>query len=217
MGYSVLLIEKEALAAQSLYYSLLGCHQTVTLVHTLGDANVKIATQWPDLIILNFLARFLDLVEFEEAITKTDLDIPHLVLIEPPCPANISPEVCLHPPYTKEQLLQQMAEMIHYDRFLRVGDFILDTGRKKLLRTGRCYKLTPKLFALLNLLMKNQGQIVARKVIMKEIWQTDYMGDTRTLDVHIRWIREKIEDDPSRPKHLLTVRGMGYRFVAEPA
>jgi DNA-binding response OmpR family regulator len=51
---------------------------------------------------------------------------------------------------------------------------------------------------------------------MQEVWETDYLGDTRTLDVHIRWLREKIEENPSRPRHLITVRGVGYHFIAEP-
>ena len=60
--------------------------------------------------------------------------------------------------------------------------------------------------------MEHAGEIVSRKTLMHEIWDTDYLGDTRTLDVHMRWLREKIEDDPNHPKLLVTVRGEGYRL-----
>jgi DNA-binding response OmpR family regulator len=84
------------------------------------------------------------------------------------------------------------------------------------LRGGSAHHLTPKLFELLMLLAAGEGKIVYRKTIMKKVWETDYMGDTRTLDVHIRWLRQKIEENPARPRHLLTVRGAGYRFFAYP-
>jgi two-component system phosphate regulon response regulator PhoB len=84
------------------------------------------------------------------------------------------------------------------------------------LHAGQAYSLTPKEFKLLYLLISNSDQILSRKTIMQEVWETDYLGDTRTLDVHIRWIREKIEKNPSRPQRLITIRGVGYRFVVNP-
>ena len=60
--------------------------------------------------------------------------------------------------------------------------------------------------------MRSPGRVLSRKFLMKKIWKTDYMGDTRTLDVHIRWLREKIEENPSSPMYLRTVRRVGYRF-----
>ena len=76
--------------------------------------------------------------------------------------------------------------------------------------------LTPKEFKLLQLLINKHSEVLSRKTIMQTVWETDYMGDTRTLDVHIRWIREKIEENPSRPKHLVTIRKRGYRFIMAP-
>jgi DNA-binding response OmpR family regulator len=64
--------------------------------------------------------------------------------------------------------------------------------------------------------MQHAGEVLNRGTIMKEVWETDYLGDTRTLDVHIRWLREKLEDDPSHPQYIVTVRGIGYRFSPEP-
>lgn len=75
------------------------------------------------------------------------------------------------------------------------------------------HHLPPKQCALLHLLLTNGDAIVSRETIMRSVWETDYLKDTRTLDVHVRWLREKIEPDPSRPVHLLTVRGQGFRLA----
>ena len=70
-----------------------------------------------------------------------------------------------------------------------------------------------KEFELLSLLLGKAGQVISRAEILDQVWGIDWLGDTRTLDVHIRWLREKIEDDPSQPRYVQTVRGVGYRFA----
>jgi DNA-binding response OmpR family regulator len=72
--------------------------------------------------------------------------------------------------------------------------------------------LSPKEFDLLALLVKNREQVFSRDQLLEKVWGYDYAGDTRTVDVHVRWLRQKIEYDPANPKHLLTVRGIGYKF-----
>jgi len=72
--------------------------------------------------------------------------------------------------------------------------------------------LTPRQAQLLDVFMRNAGHTLTRKYLMETVWETDYMGDTRTLDVHVRWIRERIEEKPSSPRYLRTVRGVGYHF-----
>jgi len=95
---------------------------------------------------------------------------------------------------------------------LQARNLILDLGARCVIKDGVAAHLTFKECALLELFMTNNGELLTRKRLMKEVWDTDYLGDTRTLDVHIRWLREKIEDDPSSPIFLRTVRGVGYRF-----
>lgn len=70
---------------------------------------------------------------------------------------------------------------------------------------------------LLEVFMRHPNKILKRAFLMKEVWETDYIGDTRTLDVHVHWLRQKIEEDPSRPRLLRTIRGIGYRFGLGPA
>lgn len=100
-------------------------------------------------------------------------------------------------------------------RLLTRGHFSLDLEKQKLTRGGKTFSLTPKEFILLKLLMGRMGQTITRKTLMKEVWETDYLGDTRTLDVHIRWVRQKVEENPSAPQHLITIRGQGYKFQLE--
>lgn len=77
------------------------------------------------------------------------------------------------------------------------------------------YHMTPKQAALLDLLMRRHNQVLSRQEIMDKVWETNYLEDTRTLDVHIRWLRERIEPEPSDPRYLVTVRGKGYRLTLD--
>ena len=83
---------------------------------------------------------------------------------------------------------------------------------RQLTRGELTFALTPMQCRLLHTFMLHPGEILSRQFLMREVWDTDYTGDTRTLEVHVRWIRKKIELNPSRPQHLRTVRGVGYRF-----
>lgn len=95
-----------------------------------------------------------------------------------------------------------------------IGDVVLDASRR-IVRAdgGRRHRLTPIECDLLHLLMGQAGQVVSRADIMAEVWQTDYLGDTRTLDVYVCRLRKKIEVDAQNPSYLHTVRGQGYRFI----
>lgn len=94
----------------------------------------------------------------------------------------------------------------------RCGDIVFRPSDGKVRKRSAEHQLNPKLTRLLLTFMQRQGEVIPRKFLMQHIWETTYMGDTRTLDVHIRWLRQIIEDDPSEPGYLKTVRGQGYRF-----
>lgn len=100
-------------------------------------------------------------------------------------------------------------------RILERGPLRLDLDRREVVRHGEPLTLRHKEFELLALLMAKDGQVATRAEIFDQVWGTDWLGDTRTLDVHIRWLREKIEEDPSRPQLIQTVRGVGYRLLGE--
>ena len=95
---------------------------------------------------------------------------------------------------------------------LEAGDLSLDLISRKVYRAGNELRLTHKEFDLLAELMRNVGAVLSRDLLMQKVWGYEYVGDSRTVDVHVRWLREKIEDDPSQPTRITTVRGVGYRF-----
>lgn len=95
------------------------------------------------------------------------------------------------------------------------GRFCLDVEARRLTKDGRGTRLTPKMTQLLVTLMINRGKTLTREFLMKEVWDTDFLGDTRTLDVHIHWVRQKVEDDPRHPVYIRTEKRVGYRFVAD--
>ena len=96
---------------------------------------------------------------------------------------------------------------------LVVGDLALDVAARQMWRAGRLLELRQREFDLLQLLMAHTGQAMTRHALLDQVWGPEWVGDPRTLDVHIRWLREKVEADPSAPRYLQTVRGYGYRLV----
>ena len=100
----------------------------------------------------------------------------------------------------------------HGDR-LEGGGIVLDMAAHEATRDGVQLSLRPREFALLEYLMRHPGQALSREMILESVWDYSYVGETRTVDVHVRWLREKIEDDPAHPRHLQTVRSVGYKFV----
>jgi DNA-binding response OmpR family regulator len=95
---------------------------------------------------------------------------------------------------------------------IEVGELILDVDNAVLKRNGSEIHLTPKETKLMALLMENVGKVVSRSELMQSVWNTEYLGDTRTLDVHICWLRQKIEQNPRIPELILTRRGQGYEL-----
>ena len=96
---------------------------------------------------------------------------------------------------------------------LVVGDLALDRTARQAWRDGRPVELRAREFDLLAALMSHAGRALARHELLDQVWGESWVGDPHTLDVHIRWLREKLEDDPSAPRHIQTVRGHGYRIV----
>lgn len=95
---------------------------------------------------------------------------------------------------------------------LQSGDLTLDLVAHRALRGQQPLNLTPKEFDLLAELIRHRGAVLTRDLLLQRVWGFDFAGDSRTVDVHIRWLREKIEDDPADPERIETVRGIGYRF-----
>jgi DNA-binding response OmpR family regulator len=123
-------------------------------------------------------------------------------------------DVLLNLPFTVQKLSNRIKPLLPGDgkNVLHVGSLHLDTERRRVRCLNKNSKLTPRLVALLEILMEHHGEVVEREHLFKKVWETDYTGDTRTLDVHISWLRRAIELDPLKPKFLKTIRGVGYRL-----
>jgi DNA-binding response OmpR family regulator len=126
-------------------------------------------------------------------------------------------------PFSTRELLARIRAMlrrVHLYQQPAAAEFSIGAIRLNL-DTRRVFKgqteleLRYKEFELLSLLMSRGGEVVTRAELFDEVWGTDWLGDTRTLDVHIRWLREKVEDDASHPRYIQTVRGVGYRFATQ--
>ncbi|MDA0256656.1 MAG: response regulator transcription factor [Chloroflexi bacterium] len=128
-------------------------------------------------------------------------------------------------PFSMPELMARVAAALRRDRLSRgaadsaVGEvlegahLVLDTTTHEVTRDGERVALRPREFDLLEYLMRHQRQALTRDRILDQVWGDAYDGGTRTVDVHMRWLREKLEEDPAHPAHLLTVRGVGYKFV----
>lgn len=122
-------------------------------------------------------------------------------------------------PFSLGELLARVRAMLRRARssaprdVLHAGDLTLDLITRRALRHNQELTLTPKEFSLLAELMRHRGAVLSRDLLLDRVWGYDYFGDTRTVDVHVRWLREKIENDPAHPTRIQTVRGLGYRFV----
>jgi len=99
-------------------------------------------------------------------------------------------------------------------KYLEAGNLKVDLAKHKVYKGGKLIDLNPKEFELLAMLISNKGQVISREQILRKIWGYEYFGNARTVDVHIRWLRQKLEDDSDHPRYLLTVRGYGYRMDA---
>jgi len=126
-------------------------------------------------------------------------------------------DVVLTQPFTIRKLTNRIGHLVvvpeEESKVLEAGPFSLNLEQQTLVTPWNETKLTPKLVLLMGLFIQHREQTLERKEIMQRVWETDYVGDTRTLDVHIRWLRKIVEPNPRKPQYITTVRGLGYRFV----
>jgi DNA-binding response OmpR family regulator len=123
-------------------------------------------------------------------------------------------------PFSAGELVARMRAIMRRGRAgarrgpLEIGALRLDPSARTLTKAEQPIELAAKEFDLLHLLMANAGQVMRREAIMDEVWDPHWFGPTKTLDVHVSWLRKKIEDDPASPRYITTVRGVGFRFAA---
>lgn len=211
----VLLIEGKGAGPNSFRVSLEKKGHHVHVDHTGRSALERLGTAPPDVIVVDGISLHSSGTRICRLLHEHAPTIPIIVLRAEGASADRGDaDICLIAPFTSRKLLNRIERLMpaRGGEVLRVGDLALNLQQKCVLRNGREKRLTPKQFKLLETFMQRPGEVLSRRFLMRHVWQTDYVGDTRTLDVHIRWVRQIIEDDPDKPRYLRTVRGIGYRF-----
>jgi len=218
MTMHILLVENNKLSQpDSLVANLEAQDYHVTVAHTAKAAAKQTESLWPNIVIFNTTNCNVELSNLQDSINQSNLNIPYVVVGEVNS-QTIADNTFFSAVGNADQLNDTISKATakQKDRFIRLPDLVIDSRQRQILRGDQQFHLTPKEFKLLQLLVEYKDRDLSRRAIMKEVWETDYMGDTRTLDVHIRWVREKIENDPNRPRRLITIRGVGYRLISHP-
>ena len=189
----------------------------------------------PDLIILDIMLPKLDGFEVNKIIQK-ELSIPVIFLtaksdeLSTVLGLELGADDYISKPFSMRELISRVKAVLRrlentkshsissqINNNPQKGKFIyddieIDIDGRRVLRNGNLIHLKPKEFEILVYLSSNQGMAISRDALLDKIWGIDYFGDKRTVDVHLRWLRKKIELDSQKPKHLITVRNVGYRF-----
>jgi DNA-binding response OmpR family regulator len=169
----------------------------------------------PSLVIVNAPSLRSTGIRICLSIRKKDAKIPIILIVEKEKVMDkelVDSIVSL--PFTVQKLVNRVKALMPGDgnNVVSVGPIRLDLENRRVRSLGKNTKLTPRLITLLQILMDKHGEVVEREALFKKVWETNYTGDTRTLDVHISWLRRAIELDPDNPKFLKTIRGVGYRL-----
>ena len=213
----VLLIEKDASTLSSFRPRLEKKGYTVSAVRSRKKALEQVGDDKPDLIILDATSPRLDGGRTCQALRQEVGEVLIILVFEEGRNSGqADADFHLTTPFTFRKLSNRIKRAVQSieqsGETLQVGGLVLNLDRRSVSRGQEKHQLTPKELRLLEVFMRNPGRVLSRKFLMKNVWETDYVGDTRTLDVHVRWIREKIEENPSSPLYVRTVRGVGYRF-----
>jgi DNA-binding response OmpR family regulator len=209
---TVLLIERR-LAQHTSFVDALKKRYEVISVPSGSRALVVASEQPPNVVILDAISMQSHGDRIGKQIKNGLPTIPLIHLL--PARRESAADVVLVLPFTARKLTNCIERMLHQtsdEEMILCGPLAMNLSRRVLVANGHETQLTPKLAMLVELFLRNPGKTLDRKALMEHVWQTNYLGDTRTLDVHIRWIRRAIESDPGNPLYLKTVRGVGYRL-----
>jgi len=216
MTASVLLVEKARSSIDWILQSLEKKGYEASLARNEQQAVQQATSETPDLIILNATSRKIDGPRICRTLHEKVAEIPIILILAKGQKGDdlMGATVILTPPFTFRKLFNRIRGILRSDEgeTLQAGRLTLNLGTRRVNNGSKERRLNPKELELLKVFMRSPGRVLSRKFLMKKIWKTDFMGDTGTLDVHICRLREKIEEKPSSPKYLRTVRKVGYRF-----
>jgi len=231
MKTKVLVVEDDTAIQEALAYNLTREGYTVEAVGD-GVAALKAAREnGPDLIVLDLMLPELDGLDVTRTL-RQESNVPILMLtaradeIDRVLGLELGADDYLTKPFSMRELLARVKAMLRRARIgqeqsavnekvagaIESGNLLINTSRHEAQINGEVLELKPKEYDLLSFLIANKGQAFSRDALLERVWGWEFTGGSRTVDVHVRWLRSKIEPEPSDPQRIVTVRGVGYRF-----
>ena len=233
MTEKILVVEDEPSLQETLAYNL---KKEGYIVEAVGDGLVALESARklsPDLIVLDLMLPGIDGFEVCRILRK-EMNTPILMLtardeeIDRVVGLEVGADDYLTKPFSMRELVARVKAQLRRTRLIReelgsqtaespqekltFDNLVINQTRREVILNDEPVQLKPKEYELLLFLAEHKGQMLSREFILERVWGWDYIGDSRTVDVHIRWLRQKIEAEPAKPERIITVRGGGYRF-----
>jgi two-component system response regulator RegX3 len=223
----ILMVEDEEALADSVRYNLEREGYAVTVAADGRRALERFRAESPALVILDLMLPEMSGLDVCRAM-RAESDVPIIIVTAKDAEADkvtgleLGADDYVTKPFSVRELISRVRANLRRSRMraealsddvLNGGPVEMDVSRHEVRVGGDAVAFPPKEFELLETLLRRKGRLLTRDFLIEEIWGHDYYGDTKTLDVHVKRVRRKIERDPHHPAHLLTVRGLGYKFV----
>lgn len=234
MTQKVLVVEDEPTLLETLEYNLVRQDYEVFTAAD-GRTALDLARQErPDVVVLDIMLPGIDGIEVCRVL-RQEMSVPILMLtardeeVDKIVGLEVGADDYMTKPFSMRELMARVKALLRRERLIReelsvenggpveteqltFGDLAIDLTRREVTLDGESLHLKPREYELLVFLARNRGMVLSRDLILERVWGWDYGGGSRTVDVHVHWLREKIEPDPKNPTRIVTVRGVGYRF-----
>ncbi len=230
--HTILIVEDEPVLLETLEYNLKREGYRVLTAADGWSAVEVFRREPPDLVILDVMLPDIDGFEVCR-ILRRESTVPILMLtartdeVDKVVGLEVGADDYVTKPFSMRELLARVKALLRRERMLReeltaeraegrerlvFGDLVIDDASRTVYLRGEPVPLKPKEYDLLLFLARHRGMVLSRELILERVWGWDFIGGSRTVDVHVRWLREKLEDNPANPTRIVTVRGVGYRF-----
>ncbi|MCR3759283.1 response regulator transcription factor [Clostridium felsineum] len=225
-GEKILVVDDEAHIVKLIKFNLENNGYKVITAEDGGEALEKAKVEVPQLVLLDLMLPVMDGYDVCREIRK-DQSISNMPVImitakgeelDKILGLELGADDYITKPFSVRELVARVKAVLrrtkveYIDKSFKFGNIQIDFQRHNVTKEGEKIELTLKEFELLQVLIKNKGRVMTRDFLLDKIWGYEYIGETRTVDVHVRHLRQKIEDDDKRPKYIETIRGIGYRF-----
>lgn len=229
-GNKVMIVEDDDTLREALRYNLEREGYEVMLAKDGGEALEQARSNKPDLMLLDLMLPVLGGLEVCR-ILRSEMKLPVIMLtakteeVDKVVGLEVGADDYVTKPFSMRELQARIKAVLRRGvekreekpteqsrEAVEVGKIKIDTRTHTVYCEGKKIELSPKEFELLAFLMSSKGQVMSREQILRRVWGYEYIGNDRTVDVHVRWLRQKLEDNPEDPQYLLTVRGYGYKF-----